>query len=120
MDNKRENAASVPQVKVFPNNYEAEQSVLCCLLIDGDACGEFLYKIDAEVFYNKLNRKIFDAMIEVDKSKLSVDIISVNDYLEKKRRPRLSAVFVGARVASSVRRQLQTVRENRHARSRSA
>ncbi len=79
--NKREVA---PQVKTFPNSFEAEQCVLCCLLIDGNVSGEYLTKIAPEAFYNKLNRKIFDAMLEVDKAQMSVDIIAVNDFLEKK------------------------------------
>ena len=84
MDNNQgKSKNSVPQIKMFPNNYEAEQSVLCCLLIDGDVLGEFLTKIDPNAFYNKLNKKIFNAMLEVDKSHMSVDIITVNDYLEK-------------------------------------
>ena len=84
MDNNQgKSQNSVPQIKMFPNNYEAEQSVLCCLLIDGDILGEFLTKIDPNAFYNKLNKKIFNAMLEVDKSHMSVDIITVNDYLEK-------------------------------------
>ncbi len=76
--------AAVPQVKVFPNSYEAEQCVLCCLLIDGNVSGEYLTKIPPEAFYNKLNRKIFDTMLEVDKAQMAVDIITVNDFLEKK------------------------------------
>ena len=79
--NKRE---VIPQVKTFPNSFEAEQCVLCCLLIDGNVAGEYLTKIAPEAFYNKLNRKIFDAMLEADKAQMSVDIITVNDFLEKK------------------------------------
>lgn len=83
MDSPNKTKEVVPQIKVYPNNFEAEQSVLCCLLIDGDVAREFLSKIDPNAFYNKLNRKIFDAMQEVDKANMSVDIITVNDYLEK-------------------------------------
>ncbi len=83
MDSSNKTKEVVPQIKVYPNNFEAEQSVLCCLLIDGDVSREFLSKIDPNAFYNKLNRKIFDAMQEVDKANMSVDIITVNDYLEK-------------------------------------
>lgn len=77
--------AAVPQVKVFPNSYEAEQCVLCCLLIDGNVSGEYLTKIPPEAFYNKLNRKIFDTMLEVDKAQMAVDIITVNDFSRKRR-----------------------------------
>ena len=87
MDNMTEKKSVAPQIRVFPNSYEAEQSVLCCLLIDGNAASEFLTKLSPEAFYNKLNRKVFEAMQEVDKAQMSVDVITVNDYLEKKGEP---------------------------------
>ena len=87
MESSKTKDKAAPQLKVFPNSYEAEQCVLCCLLIDGNIAGEYLTKIAPEAFYNKLNRKIFDTMLEVDKAQLSVDVITVNDFLEKKGEP---------------------------------
>lgn len=75
---------NMQKVKVFPNSYDAERCVLCCLLIDGNVSGEYLTKISPEAFYNKLNRKIFEAMLDVDKANMSVDIVTVNDFLEQK------------------------------------
>ncbi|MBR1625386.1 MAG: AAA family ATPase, partial [Clostridia bacterium] len=75
---------NLQKVKVFPNSYDAERCVLCCLLIDGNVSGEYLTKISPEAFYNKLNRKIFEAMLDVDKANMSVDIVTVNDFLEQK------------------------------------
>ena len=75
---------NMPKVKVFPNSYDAERCVLCCLLIDGNVSGEYLTKISPEAFYNKLNKKIFEAMLDVDKANMSVDIVTVNDFLEQK------------------------------------
>ncbi len=40
------------KLKVFPNNFEAEQSVLCCLLIDGNAVRNLVGKLESECFYN--------------------------------------------------------------------
>ena len=87
MESSKTKDKAAPQLKVFPNSYEAEQCVLCCLLIDGNIAGEYLTKIAPEAFYNKLNRKIFDTMLEVDKAQLSVDVITVNDFWEKKGEP---------------------------------
>lgn len=87
MESSKTKDKAAPQLKVFPNSYEVEQCVLCCLLIDGNIAGEYLTKIAPEAFYNKLNRKIFDTMLEVDKAQLSVDVITVNDFLEKKGEP---------------------------------
>ena len=75
---------NLQKVKVFPNSYDAERCVLCCLLIDGNVSGEYLTKISPEAFYNKLNKKIFEAMLDVDKANMSVDIVTVNDFLEQK------------------------------------
>lgn len=69
--------------KVFPKNNEAEQSVLCCLLIDGDVAGDYVSKISPDYFYNKLNREIFMAMQALDREAKPIDIITVNDQLEK-------------------------------------
>ena len=57
MESSKTKDKAAPQLKVFPNSYEAEQCVLCCLLIDGNIAGEYLTKIAPEAFYNKLNRK---------------------------------------------------------------
>lgn len=82
--NESNNSKQPAKAKVFPNSYDAERCVLCCLLIDGNVAGEFLSKISPEAFYNKLNRKIFEAMKEIDEANMSVDIITVNDFLEQK------------------------------------
>ena len=71
------------KLKVFPNNFEAEQSVLCCLLIDGNAVRNLVGKLESECFYNLKNRKIYDAMCALFNSDTPIDIITVYDYMEK-------------------------------------
>jgi replicative DNA helicase len=71
------------KVKIFPNNFEAEQSLLCCLLIDGNAVEGVVPTLEPNAFYNKRNREIFEAIKYLYSSGSAVDIITVNDKLEK-------------------------------------
>ena len=71
------------RVKVFPNNFEAEQSLLCCILIDGNAARNIVPKVSADGFYNEKNRKIFLAMQGLFHNAAPIDMITVYDYMEK-------------------------------------
>lgn len=71
------------KMRIFPNNFEAEQSVLCCILIDGNAARNVLPALSEEGFYNDRNRKIYRAMQALFSSAVPVDIITVFDYMEK-------------------------------------
>ncbi|NLL56158.1 MAG: replicative DNA helicase [Clostridiales bacterium] len=81
MDNKSKN--TLDNVRRFPNNYEAEQSLLCCLLIDGNAVEEVVPSLESEAFYNKRNRIIYEAIQALYQIGTAIDIITVNDMLEK-------------------------------------
>ena len=45
--------------KILPNNYEAEQAVLGCALIDSDAALAVIGKLEEADFYNATHRYIF-------------------------------------------------------------
>lgn len=75
--------ADEKKLRVFPNNFEAEQSVLCCMLIDGNAARNLVGKLQSECFYNLKNRKIYEAMQALFGSDTPIDIITVYDYMEK-------------------------------------
>lgn len=70
-------------IKVYPNNYEAEQSLLCCILLDGVAAGDLLPSLQPELFYNDRHRRIFDACRKLFASNTAVDVITVNDRIEQ-------------------------------------
>lgn len=80
---KKSDAKNPPKARIFPNSYEAEQSLLCCLLIDGTAVENIVPVLEKEAFYNKRNQEIYEAMRDLYKSSGAIDIITVNDKLEK-------------------------------------
>lgn len=71
-------------VKIFPNNLEAEQSLLCCILIDGNVAGNTISLLSPESFYNKANKKVFSAMKDLHLEDKAIDIITVNDQMIRK------------------------------------
>lgn len=73
----------IEKIRIFPNNFEAEQSLLCCLLIDGTAVEEVVPVLELDAFYNKKNREIYDVIQTLYKIGTAIDIITVNDRLEK-------------------------------------
>ncbi len=72
---------NLKKIKVFPNNLEAEQSLLCCILIDGTVAGNTITLLALDAFYNKINKKIFSAMKELYSDDMAIDIITVNDRM---------------------------------------
>ncbi|MFW5780236.1 MAG: replicative DNA helicase [Bacillota bacterium] len=76
---------SKDKVKIYPNSFEAEQSVMCCLLIDGDASSQLISLLKEDDFYNSKHKKIFDAMHKLSKSGASIDMITVNDMMTKEK-----------------------------------
>lgn len=80
MANTKENK---PVAKIFPHNFEAEQSVLCCLLIDGNASSKFIGKIPTEAFYNEKHRLIYQTMRTLNDMSESIDVITVSDQMIK-------------------------------------
>ena len=55
--------------KIMPNNLDAEQAVLGCLLIDNECQTELMYQVKAEDFYTEAHKSIFEAMIKVVSAK---------------------------------------------------
>jgi len=72
------------KVRTFPNNPEAEQALLCCFLIDGNAVRNLAGKLSPDCFYNEKNKKIYNAICELYNNDESVDMIVVYDLMEKK------------------------------------
>lgn len=70
-------------IKIFPNNFEAEQSLLCCLLIDGNVVEKIVPIFNENVFYNKKNHSIYKTICQLYKKGSAIDIITVNDLMEK-------------------------------------
>ena len=70
--------------RVLPNNFEAEQAVLGCALIDSEICLNIIGRLEEADFYNETHKNIFKAIRDLQKDSINVDFVSVSDYLENK------------------------------------
>ena len=68
----------------LPHNLEAEQCVLGSILIDGAAINRVLELLTADDFYRGAHRKIFEAMVELDRASKPIDVLTLFDYLKSK------------------------------------
>ena len=69
--------------KIMPNNLDAEQAVLGCLLIDNECQTELMYQVKAEDFYTEAHKNIFEAMTKVFYRNVPIDFITLTEELER-------------------------------------
>ena len=72
--------------KLPPQNTEAEQSLLGCLMLDKDAIVKVVDFIKAEDFYKGIHQDIYQAMFELYERSDPIDILSVSGRLKEKNR----------------------------------
>jgi len=72
--------------KLPPQNTEAEQSLLGCLMLDKDAIVKIVDFIKAEDFYKGIHQDIYQAMFELYERSDPIDILSVSGRLKEKGR----------------------------------
>ena len=66
----------------MPNNLEAEQALLSCLLIDNEILSEVLEQLEDKDFYQESHRYILSAMKMVYNERKPVDIVTLCDRLD--------------------------------------
>lgn len=71
-------------VKVPPNNLNAEQSILGSLMLDPNTWDEIIDLIRAEDFYKPAHRRIFEAIADLRAHNEVIDLITVGNYLTEK------------------------------------
>ncbi len=71
------------EIKVPPQNIEAEKSVLGAMLIDAEAIGFALEILDESWFYENTHRKIYSAILDLYNDRKNVDLITLSDKLKK-------------------------------------
>ena len=76
--------ADEKKARMMPNNLEAEQSVLGCMMIDDEAAMRILADLVENDFYFEQNRKIFNAMRELINEANPIDFVTLTDRLDKK------------------------------------
>ena len=70
--------------KIPPQNIEAEQSLLGCLLIDKDSLVKIADIIRADDFYKDAHREIFETILELYEKREPIDLISLGNRLEER------------------------------------
>jgi replicative DNA helicase len=68
-----------------PQNTEAEQSVLGCLMLDKDAIIKIADTVIPEDFYDFRHKLIYETMLELFERNVSIDILTVSNTLEEKK-----------------------------------
>ncbi|OGF28453.1 replicative DNA helicase [Candidatus Falkowbacteria bacterium RIFOXYB2_FULL_34_18] len=70
--------------KLPPQNIEAEQSLLCCLLIDKDAIIKIADMVSENDFYKSAHKIIYETMKDLYARHEPIDILSLSNRLEEK------------------------------------
>lgn len=71
-------------LKIPPQNLEAEQSVLGSILLEPEALSRVLEVMTAEDFYREAHRKIFNSMLDLYQKGTPVDLITLTEILQNK------------------------------------
>lgn len=66
----------------LPQNLEAEQAVLGAILIESSAINQVMEILTADDFYKEAHRKIYNAMIDLDRDNKPIDLLTLFDYLK--------------------------------------
>ena len=72
--------------KLPPQNIEAEQSLLGCLMLDKNAIIKVVDLIKADDFYKDTHREIYQAMFELYQRTDPIDLLSVKSRLKERER----------------------------------
>lgn len=70
------------EIRVPPQNSEAEQCVLGSMLIDEEAIGLALEILDASWFYEESHRRIYSAVLDLYNNRKNVDLITLSDKMK--------------------------------------
>jgi len=70
-------------LKIPPQDLEAEQSVLGAIMIDKDAIGTIADILEADDFYDKKNGVIYETMLRLWEKKAPIDLLSISAELKK-------------------------------------
>src|SRR3989338_8674043 len=69
------------ELRIPPQNIEAEKSVLGSMLIDSEAIGVVLEVLDESWFYEESHRKIYANIIDLYNNRKNVDLITLSNQL---------------------------------------
>ena len=75
-----------PVGRVPPHDLDAEAAVLSAVLLEPDSFDEVAEILKPEHFYSDANRRIFEAIFELERMQRAVDVVTVSSYLRDKNR----------------------------------
>lgn len=103
----------------LPQNLDAEMSVLGICFLNEYALDKVCEDLLPEMFFDDKNRNIFDSICDLHKNKVAIDITTVKDDLEKKKKldscggvDYLSDVIDSVAIASNLEYYMQIVKDN--------
>lgn len=70
-------------IRKLPYSFEAEQAVLCCILISENAMNMVTGRLNIEAFYSSAHKTIYESMVKIYSSNKPVDLITLTSELEK-------------------------------------
>ena len=71
------------ELKIPPQDIEAEQSVLGAIMIDKDAIGSVADVLEPNDFYDKKNGVVYEIMLRLWEKKAPIDLLSLSAELKK-------------------------------------
>ncbi len=71
--------------RVPPQDIEAEQAVLGCMLLEADSVGIVLERLAAEDFYKAEHQHVFQAMRDMYEHGSPIDVITLREELERRK-----------------------------------
>lgn len=74
------------KTNVMPNNLDAEQALLGCMIIDNEILADVLDKLSSDDFYQESHQYILSAIKLVFNERKPVDIVTLADKLETEKR----------------------------------
>lgn len=69
--------------KIMPNNFEAEQAVLGCIIIDNHIQGDIMTMMIEEDFYTPSHKQIYQTMLKIFKRSENVDFVTLSAQLDQ-------------------------------------
>ena len=103
----------------LPQNLDAEMSVLGICFLNEYALDRVCEELLPEMFFDEKNRTIFESVCDLHKNKIAIDITTVSDDLEKKKKlsssggiDYLSDVIDSVAIASNLEYYMQIVKDN--------
>ena len=72
------------EVRIPPQNIEAEKAVLGAMMLSDEAIGTALEHLDSFYFYETRHQKLYDGIRDLYADRRQVDLITLTDYLKNK------------------------------------